>query len=219
MNLNNKKMKKIVLSLTLATLTVVALANDKYQKAMQKNIPSVYSAQTIEDHQQVINNLMRIANAEKDKWEPYYYIAYSYIIMSFKEQDAGKKDQHLDLAQRELDKGIAIALDESELITLQGFIHTGRLNVDPMTRGAEYSGLAMQTLNKAVKLNSENPRALLLMGQMMYGTAQFMGTSTAEACGVIGKSLEKFETYDSPNSLAPQWGKIQAENALKECDK
>ena len=212
-------MKKIVLSLAFVAFTFATFANDKYQKAMLKNIPSVYSAKTFEDHQKVINNLTRIASAEEDKWEPHYYITYSYVIMSFKEENAGKKDQYLDLAQQALDKGIAIAPKESELVTLQGFIHTGRLNVDPMTRGAEYSGVAMQILNKAVKLNPENPRALLLLGQMMYGTAQFMGDSTAKACEVIGKSLDKFDTAGSSNPLAPQWGKTQAENALKECNK
>ena len=210
-------MKKIALSLTIAAFTLTALANDKYQKAMLKNIPSVYSAETIEDHQKVVNNLTRIADAEKDKWEPYYYITYSYVMMSFKEQEAGKKDQHLDLAQEALNKGTAVAPKESELITLQGFIHTGRLSVDPMTRGAEYSGMTMQTLNQALGLDPDNPRTLLLMGQMMYGTAQFMGESTAQACEMIGKSLEKFETFTSTNPLAPQWGKMQAEEALEGC--
>ena len=212
-------MKKIALSLITAAFTLTALANDKYQKAMLKNIPSVYSAETIEEHQKVVNNLTRIADAEKDKWEPYYYIAYSYVIMSFKEQEAGKKDQHLDLAQEALNKGTAVAPKESELITLQGFIHTGRLSVDPMTRGAQYSGAAMQTLNQSLRLDPDNPRTLLLMGQMMYGTAQFMGDSTAQACEMIGKSLEKFETFTSTNPLAPQWGKMQAEEALKGCNK
>lgn len=217
--LNDRNMKQITLTLVLAAFTITALANDKYQKAMLKNIPSVYAAKTLEDHQKVINNLMRIAEAEADKWEPYYYISYSYIFMSFKEEGGGKKDQHLDLAQEALDKGVAIAPKESELITLQGFIHTARLSVDPMTRGAEYSSVAMQTLNESLKLNPENPRTLLLMGQMMFGTAEFMGDSTAPACELIGKSLDKFKTFTPSNPLEPQWGEAQAENALEACDK
>ena len=212
-------MKKIALSLTLVALTLAAFANDKYQKAMLKNIPSVYAAGTIEDHQKVINSLTRIANAEENKWEPYYYISYSYIMMSFKDQDAGKKDQYIDLAQEALDKGMAIAPKESELVALQGFIYTGRLSVDPMTRGAEYSGAAIQKLNEAKQLNPDNPRTLFLLGQMLYGTAEFMGDSTDRACEIIAKSLDKFKTWSSPNPLAPQWGKAMVEEALTKCNK
>ncbi len=210
-------MKKIALSLTMVALIFTASANDKYEKAMLKNISLVYEANTVDDHQQAINNLTRISNVEKNKWEPYYYITYSYIIMSFMEQDASKKDSYIDLAQAALDKGLAIAPEESELVTLQGFTHTARLNVDPMNRGAQYSGMATKVLRQAIKLNPENPRALLLMGQMMYGTAQFMGGSTTEACAMIEKSLDKFETAKPSHALSPKWGKGQATNALKQC--
>ncbi len=212
-------MKNLLLIFLLSTISIAVMANDKYEKAMLKFIPQVYQANSMDDHQTVINNLSRIANAEKERWEPFYYIAYSYSIMAFKAPENIQKDKYLDLAQEHLEKGLAIAPTESELSTLQGFIYTGRLVIDPMTRGPQYSGMASEVLNKAVKQNPENPRALLLLGQMMYGTAQFMGGGTEDACGLIEKSLVQFDTYKSENKLAPTWGKGQAENALKPCGK
>ena len=212
-------MKKIILTFLFGAFALTCFANDKYEKAMLKNIRSLYAAETLEDHQKVINGLTRIGNVEKDKWEPHYYIAYAYVMMSFAEADLGKKDQYLDLAQKAQDKGLDIAPEESELVTMQGFIHTARLNVDPMTRGAEYAGMTIQTLRGALAMNEGHPRALLLLGQMLYGTAEFMGESTDRACELIGKSLEKLKTETLSNPLAPSWGKSQAENALKRCDK
>jgi hypothetical protein len=52
---------------------------------------------------------------------------------------------------------------------------------------------------------------------MQYGTAQFFGSSTVEACGTVDKSLQKFETFKAENVLAPQWGKQLAESLKSQC--
>jgi hypothetical protein len=75
----------------------------------------------------------------------------------------------------------------------------------------------MQSFEKAVSLNPENPRALGLLAQMQFGTARFFKASTQEACENSRKALEKFATYVSANRLAPVWGKGMVEESLKEC--
>ncbi|MDN5203972.1 hypothetical protein QQ008_21455 [Fulvivirgaceae bacterium BMA10] len=213
-------MKKLFLPTIIALIVFSSFSfNDKYEKAMLKNIELVYKAQTQEDFKTVLNNLERIANAEKDKWEPHYYASFAYVMLSTRAEEISKKDEYLDLAQKQLDKGIALNEAESELVAMQGFIHMIRVSVDPATRGQQYSGMAMQSLNKAVQMNPENPRALLMLGQMSHGMAQFFGSDTSEACGLIDKSLEKFETYKSDNPLAPQWGKGQAQGMKQQCSK
>jgi hypothetical protein len=92
-----------------------------------------------------------------------------------------------------------------------------RVAIDPATRGPQYAGLSMQAFARATTLNPENPRALALMAQMQYGTAQFFGSPTAEACGTLTKSLEKFDTFKSDNPLAPRWGKGMAEGLKTQC--
>jgi hypothetical protein len=114
-------------------------------------------------------------------------------------------------------KAKAIVPKESEVIALEGFAYMIRVTVDPATRGPQYVGIAMQTYGQAINLNPENPRAFALLAQMQYGTAQFFGSSTTEACGTLAKSLEKFETYKSENPLAPQWGRGMAEGMKEQC--
>ena len=172
---------------------------------------------TIEELQQAVNALDRVADAEKTKWEPYYYSAFGNVMMANREPDAVKKDGYLDLALIAVEKAKAINENESEIIAMEGFIHMIRLTVDPATRGQKYSGMAMQTFGKAIGLNPENPRALSLMAQMQFGTARFFNSPPTEACGTVTKALEKFETFKSENPLAPVWGKGMTEALKKNC--
>lgn len=203
----------------LSTAHSVAANDERYREAMQKNIHAVYAAETIADLQQSVNALERIAAAEKSKWEPYYYAGFGYIMMATREQDGGRKDAFLDQALSSIEKAKAINPQESEVIALEGFVYMMRVTIDPATRGPQYVGLTMQTFGKATALNGENPRALMLMAQMQFGTAQFFGSPTTEACSTLESSLQKFESYKSDNPLSPEWGREMAEGLKKECIK
>jgi tetratricopeptide (TPR) repeat protein len=200
-------------------LSITTFANDaRYYEQMGKQIQAVYTAKTIEDYQSAVNSLDRIAAAEKTKWEPYYYSAFGNIMIAIREQESSKKDNYLDLALTSIEKGKALAPAESELVALEGFVHTIRLTVDPATRGQQYSGLAMQTFGKALGMNPNNPRAMSMMAQMQLGTAKFFNQPSTEACETGRKALELFNmATPSDNKLAPMWGKEMTEAFVKEC--
>ncbi len=210
----------LTLTLILTGLAGIAFANNgKYEQVMLKNITALYEAKTIEDYQKVINTLDRIGMAEEGKWEPHYYGAYGNILMSMRVRQLSEKDQYLDAAQLRLDKAIAIQEDHVEMITLQGFIHMMRLSADPANRGQQYAGLAFGAFNKAVEMDENNPRALIMRAQMKQGTAKFFGTSTDEACGEAQKALEIYDQVaDGEPSIAPSWGRGQAAGMVKECE-
>lgn len=216
-------MKTLNIIPTLMILLIILVvhsvfANDgKYEEAMKKNISSVYSAQTVEELQQAVNAFERIGNAEKTKWEPYYYSAFGNIMMANREKESAKRDQYLDLAMVAIEKAKSISAEESEIIAMEGFAYMIRVSVDPATRGPKFVGQAMQAFGKANALNPENPRPLALMAEMQYGTAQFFGSPTTEACGTATKALEKFESFKSENPLAPRWGKSMAEKMKEKC--
>jgi len=210
-------MKTIILFLAMA-MTIGSKANDaKYVEAMSKGIEAVYKAQSIEELQNAVNVFDRIANAEKTKWEPFYYSAFGYVMMANLEKESTKKDNYLDLATASIGKAKAIKENESEIITMEGFIHMIRLTVDPATRGPMYSTLAMQSFNKALESNSENPRALSLLAQLQFGTAKFFGTPPTQACETVAKSLQKYETFKPESSIAPNWGKQMTEGLKQNC--
>lgn len=214
--INAQRFLQVAFFLMLA-LPLSSFASDKYTEAMQKNIQAVYTQQSVDELQNTVNTLERIGTAEKSKWEPFYYASFGYVMMANREKDGAKKDGYLDRATAALDKAKAIQQSDSEITALEGFIHMIRVTVDPASRGQQYSGLATQSFHKAVALNPENPRALALLAQMQYGTAQFFGSSTEEACGTLNKSLEKFETFKATSELAPQWGKGMAMGLKEKC--
>jgi len=209
-------MKTIILIFAFISSSALA-SDDKYTEQMEKNISAVYKAQTNEEFQSAINLFERIGIAEKTKWEPFYYAAFGYVMQATREQDGAKKDQFLDLALTSLDKAKLINESESEIIALQGFVHMIRVTVDPASRGQKYSSLAFQSYSQAIELNPENPRALVFMAQMQYGTAQFFKSSTDEACATLAQSIEKFAAFKTDNPLAPKWGKGTADEMLKKC--
>ena len=213
------KTRTIILIVSVLSIyTINALGNDnQYAEAMAKNIQTVYSSQSITELQGAVNALERIASAEKTKWEPYYYAAFGNIMIAHSEQDGTKKDAFLDQAMANIEKAKKITPKESEIIALEGFVHIIRITVNPATRGQQYSGLAMQTLGRALSLNPENPRALALIAQTQYGTAQFLGSPTTEACATNTAALEKFATFKSENPLAPKWGNRMAEETAGNC--
>ncbi len=215
-------MKKLnIIPLLLAAIVLLAsktfATEDKYVETMQKNIEVVYTAQSIPDIQNAVNTFERIGEAEKTKWEPFYYASFGYVMMANREKEAAVKDTYLDLSLKSLEKAKALQSNESEIIALEGFVHMIRVTVDPASRGQQYSGMAFQSFGKASAMNPENPRALSLLAQMQYGTAQFFGSSTTEACGTLSKALEKFDTFKSDNVLAPQWGRGMAEGLKSKC--
>jgi tetratricopeptide (TPR) repeat protein len=207
----------LILSLLVSSAMFTFADDTKYAEVMAKNIQTVYNSQILGELQQAVNTFERIGSAEKTKWEPYYYAGFGYIMMANYEKDGAKKDLYLDQAASAINKAKAILPNDSEIIALEGFVHMIRVTVDPASRGQQYSGMAMQTFGKAISLNPENPRALALMAQMQLGTAEFLGSSTAEACGMNKAALQKFLTFKPNSPLAPQWGKAMAERVSTKC--
>lgn len=211
-------MKTSALLVCVFLVVNASYANDeKYITAMKQSIDSIQSAQTPDQIQRAVNGFARIAAVEKTKWEPQYYIGYSYIIMATSEKDAAKKDAYLDKAMEAIAIASKIAPEESEVAAIEGFAYMIRLTVDPPTRGQKYSALAYQSFGKAVSLNPENPRALGLLAQMQFGTAKFFGSPTTEACATMEKALEKFDTFTSTDPIKPTWGRKMTESLKPNC--
>jgi hypothetical protein len=212
-------MKRLLFFPFFLMLTIVALfaGDSKYIDSMQKHIHVLYTSKSNADLQQAVNSIERIANAEKTKWEPFYYVSFGYILMATRESEGSKKDPYLDLAAASLEKALALKKDDSEIVTLKGFVDMIRITVDPAVRGPQYSGLVELTYQKALSIKANNPRALALLAQMQLGTARFFNQIPTEACETANKALQLFAGDHSDNPLAPQWGKEMTENMVKNC--
>jgi len=212
-------MKKIILVLAVVLVSVVSMAqNPEYYQTMGETLGQYANCQSPADFQELGNKFQVIANAEKGEWLPLYYQAHCYILMSFMEQDAAKKDSYLDVAEKSVAKLIEMVPAEAEVFVLQAFYLTGRLVVNPMERGQEYGGLVGQANGKALAIDPTNPRAKMMKIQMDMGSAPYMGLDPKSFCPQAKELLTGWDDFKPKSPIHPNWGKDQVERIVKGCE-
>lgn len=208
---------KTVLTVVLLFVSFVCLraGDDRFVKAMEKNIASIDTLRTLAAYQETANSFERIANAEKNKWQPYYYSAYCQTICSFIDTVSSRKDVYLDKAEKLISIADSLKQNDSEILTLMGMIAQGRMAIDPMARWQKYGALATNNLQKAKELNPENPRPDFLIGQSLLYTPEAFGGGKKTALPVLNEALEKFKKFKPEDSIAPNWGQKMVEGILE----
>ena len=209
-------MKRIIIALMALALSSVAIAqtdNDKFIKAMEKNISMLDSAKTPQDWIDVTASFERIAEAEKTQWLPYYYVALGNAmtgIMSVGDNifanNSDKTDPKADAAQKALDKAISLSKETSETWVIKKMIATLRMLGDVMNRFMIYGPEGTTALETAKKLDPNNPRVYLLEGQDKYNTPEEYGGSKDEAKKLFEKAKELYGTAQPESSIHPHWG-------------
>lgn len=210
-------MKKLIITLiTLTMLGTVMAQQPNFETSIKETLVMLDSAKIPADMQNVIGSFERISLAEGQKWEAHYYLAYARIIYNFWEKDGETKDAILDEAQESIDKSLEVGGDKSELYALQGFLYQGRIQVSPM-RGMSYSQKASEILQKAVKENPQNPRAIYLLAQNIYYTPKMFGGGSKNALPKFIAAKENFEKESSKKGIEPKWGAKSNMVMLEKC--
>jgi len=138
-----------VLSVILSLLFLaVAIADDKYDKEMKKNLQKISECKTPNDFIKLANSFERIASAEKDKWLPYYYSAFMYVLASYSDSSNTRKDIYLDKAVNFNNVADSLQPKNSEIYTLKGMIAQARMQIDPMNRWQKYGAEADRNFRK-----------------------------------------------------------------------
>jgi hypothetical protein len=205
------------LLISVAITGTINAQSPQYFKAMKENLQNYSRAKTPDSLQAVEAQFERIAQAEKDKWIPYYYAAQILVIESFSTKPE-LKDHILDQAQTMLDAAFNAKADSSECMVIQGFIYVGRIQADPMNRGAEFSQKANNTFDLAIKLNPENPRAYYMKGITVLNTPEFFGGGKINAKPILTQAIAKYSTFSSSYPFFPNWGKEDCKKQLERCN-
>src|SRR3989339_203268 len=190
--------------------------DEKYIAAMKKSLIQMDSMKTVDDMVDLTNAFLRIANAEKDKWLPYYYASQLCVLSSFTDSVKSKKDEYLDEADKYLAIADSLQPNESEIYVLKGFICQARLQVDPMSRYMKYGFQMNENFEKAIALDPTNPRPEYLKGVTLFYTPEQFGGGAKVAKPVLEVALKKFNEFVPKNELMPHWGKQQVEDFLKQ---
>jgi hypothetical protein len=207
-------MKRTVLFFCLCTALIANAQSDKYTSVMQTNIALLDSAKTTMDYENVSNAFMRIGDAEKTQWLPYYYAALA-------ETRIGWTDKKVDPDQlAEKIKGIvakAEAIEKNaELCTITNMAATQQMLVDPQSRWQSYGMEASAALQTGMQLDPTNPRLYYLQGMSVFGTPEQFGGGKDKAKPIFQKAVDQFKTF-KVKPLYPDWGFKQAEDMLAKC--
>lgn len=209
-------MKTLLSILLFLSFLSGAFADNKYEQAMKKNLEKMDECKTSADYLKVANGFERIALAEENKWLPYYYTSFNYILASYIDSSNTQKDAYLDNAVKFIQIADSLEPDNSEIYTLKGMLAQARMQIDPMSRWQKYGGEAQNNFQKALEADSLNPRPEYLIGIGVFYTPAQFGGGPEKAKPILEKSLAKFEKYVPADDLVPKWGKQAVENLLKQ---
>jgi len=216
-------MKKIICLLLANAVLVTAFAqSEKYIKAMEANVQVIESTRKVEELQDLANTFERIAEAEKNQWQPYYYAALAQVYAGLSTSNGqmgglvDKIDPIADKAESLLNKAEAISKNNAEIYIVKKMIATLRMMADPQNRYMQYGQQAQQALETARRLDPNNPRVYLLEGQDKFYTPEQYGGSKTEAKRLFELTLTKFETFKPASTIDPNWGKGTAQHFLNQ---
>ena len=189
--------------------------NKKFVSSMEGNLKLLDTASTPGTFIMLANSFERIGKAEQKQWQPFYYAAFCYAIMAGNVPDKSKIDLPAEKAESYLALADAIEKNNSEISTLRGMILYTRVQVDPISRWQTMGKEAIDHLEKAKQQNPANPRPYLVEATAKLHTPERLGGGPKAAKATIDECLDKFKTFKPENSIAPNWGKTQAEKLLR----
>ena len=201
----------IVFYFLLSSFIICSEYSDRYYKSMDKGIEMFDSSKTEVDFLKVSNYFYRISQVIKTDWLSSYYYAYANTSLSMMQEDNDLKEEYLDKALNILapfDTLKTASLDSiamSEIYTLRAMIYVGKIFINPMINGMKYGPLSEQNIEKAKKLNVNNPRPYYLSGQSKFYTPSAFGGGVDKALPILKDALDYYDNF-KPKKYWPNWG-------------
>jgi hypothetical protein len=211
-----KTFQSILFALIFVSQSLFA-QDDAYVNAMKSALAEMETAESPDAMLAAANTFQRISQKAEDEYLPHYYAALNILNANWAIQNPKERDEMIDRAMVEVKKAAEIAPGNDEVEVLNGYALMAKMTVDPANRGQSYSPRIYQSNGKALSINPQNPRALIMMAQMEQGTAQFMGTETTKACEMARQGYEILKNTKNEDPLLPSWGEGSAQHVLSSC--
>lgn len=190
-----------------------------YKQALGNAISKI--SESSSDYEQTLalaKDFEALSKAKDADWLAYYYSSYCYTMTAFLAQDFKQVDALADKAKVLIDKANELEKNNSEISCIYSLIASARIMVNPASRGQQYGMLASQALQKAKFQNPNNPRVYFLEAQSRMYMPEAYGGGCKNALPILLVAKEKFENYETPNALTPNWGYSGLLGLLKSCE-
>lgn len=205
-----------VLAMVAALATSFTIKAQDYKSDMDTLVNQINSANP--NYALLASQFQNLAQSNPSTWEASYYQVYCTTMQAYSEKGE-KIDQLLDAVEPIIATLEKQNPQESEFLVLEAMINQARIAVSPMARGMKYSQKYNELLDKALTMNPENPRALLIKGMGVLNMPAMFGGGKNNAKPLFTAAKDKFEKFVAPSSIYPSWGKYWNLKMLSLCEK
>lgn len=202
----------LIFVFSLATLLTFS-QSDKQFKRWIKELDTV---QTMSSLQRIEQGLTGMVKEEKKLKQSLYYASLANLLMAIKSGTTEVDDycRRADLYLKKLD---SLSPNNSEIHVLLSMSAGIKIGVDPSTRQTKFGALANKHAERAIALNSNNPRAYLIKAKTVMNAPPKLGGGPKFALKFYEKSLEKFKSFKPLDDTEPDWGEAMAKTELADC--
>ncbi len=196
---------------------LIALSGFTPNAKLTNYIDEIGTKNTADHYLEMAEKFASLAPLDSEDWYPSYYSAYCYTLAAFAHREYSNLDGVLDLAEAQFTEAQKRSPANEEVLCIASMIYSARVLVDPAKRGYKYGSMSGTALEKAMRINSDNPRVLFLMGQSKMFIPANYGGGCATAKPLLELAMEKFKSFKQPNPHAPVWGKQETEALPQKC--
>jgi tetratricopeptide (TPR) repeat protein len=209
-------MKKLIITLLIAGINISSISASDFEKGMLKGIEMLTASSNAEASTEVTNFFARLSEVNKGEWLPLYFAAYSSLKSGFQQTESSKKDEFYKQGLEYVRRANAIKPDNSEILTMEGYLKLMYISNSAMTRAPSQTGEAIELLEKAKALDPSNPRPWLVHGQNTLFTPAFFGGGEKNAKPLLEKAMSLYKSYKPASAIMPDWGKERCEKLLEQ---
>lgn len=214
-------MKKFIIMTLLMSLCSAQLVLAQKDAPLEQAVSQLDQAQSVADYEGLANMFEQLA-AKQENWLAHYYAALCYAKIGFLYQDEGERiEPYSKRGKEQIDQAIALIdtlnskKDYVEALVVQSLVYRINVYINPMTYGPKFGPLSDKSLQQALTLDANNPRAVYVAAWLKYYTPKTWGGDKNRARELANKSLALLAK--EPNSgIQPHWGKQENEALLNE---
>ncbi|MDQ2753724.1 MAG: hypothetical protein M3R72_11945 [Bacteroidota bacterium] len=207
-------MKQFLLSIAMLVSVASFSQSDKYTQAMEKNLAMLDSAKTASDYNAASASFVRVGNAEKTQWLPYYWAALAKVRIGWVDNTVDK-DKLAEETKALIAKGEAIN-QNSEFQALRDMAAVQQMMVDPQNRWQTYGTEAATALQKGMQMDPKNPRLYYLQGMSVFNTPEQFGGGKTKAKSIFEQAADLYKVQEK-KPLYPTWGAQQTDAMIAQC--
>jgi len=156
-----------------------------------------------EQYANSLNQFKALSNTFPNEWLPKYYAALVQFKMALLSK--GNMDTQADIAIDWINKCKQLQIND-EILCAESLAYTIKMQVNPAWRWFSYKDRIYGSLQKAKKINPNNPRIYVLEASLQYNLPKLLGGSCEKALPIAKQAEKLLKLEEGKRGYLPSWG-------------